>query len=48
MLLARGRAHDGEDLVDAGIEEALAEDALADHAGCSEEDYVHVVMLQRG
>jgi hypothetical protein len=35
-------------LVDAGIEEAFAEFALADHAGCSEEDHVHGFMLQRG
>src|SRR5207302_2245472 len=27
--------------------EAFAENALADHAGCSEEDYVHGFMLQR-
>jgi len=31
-----------------GIEEAFAENALADHAGCSEENYFHLVMLQRG
>jgi hypothetical protein len=39
---------DGEDLVDVGVEEALAQDALAYHAGCSEENYVHGFMLQRG
>jgi len=36
---------DEEDLVDAGVEEALAENALAYHASCSEEDYVHLVVL---
>jgi hypothetical protein len=46
LLLARS-ADDGEDLLDAGVEEAFAKDALADHAGCSEEDDVHGFMLQR-
>jgi hypothetical protein len=35
-------------LVDVGVEETLAENALAYHAGCSEEDYVHLFMLQPG
>jgi hypothetical protein len=47
-VLAGWGADDGENLVDAGVEEAFAENALADHAGGSEEDYVHLVMLQRG
>jgi hypothetical protein len=48
VLLAGWSSDDGEDSVDVGVEEALAEDALAYHAGCSEEDYVHGFMLQRG
>ena len=48
VLLVAGCADDGEDLLDAGVEEAFAEDALADHAGCSEENDVHSFMLQRG
>jgi hypothetical protein len=35
-------------LLDAGIEKAFAENALAHHAGCPEEDHVHGFMLQRG
>jgi hypothetical protein len=34
-------------LLHAGVEEAFAKNALADHAGCSEEDDVHGLMLQR-
>jgi Aspartyl protease/PDZ domain len=48
VLLVGGGADDGEDLVDFGVEEALAENTLAYHACCSEEDYIHGVMLQRG
>jgi len=38
---AGGRAADGDDLRDTGIEEALAEDSLANHAGSAEEKDVH-------
>jgi hypothetical protein len=31
-----------------GVEEALAEDALSYHAGCTEEDDVHGFMLYAG
>ena len=48
MVLTGWCAHDGEDFLHVGVEEAFAENALADHAGCSEEDYVHGFMLQRG
>ena len=34
--------------MDLGVEEAFAENTLANHPGCSEENYVHGVMLQRG
>jgi len=46
-LLARRGADDGEDLVDFGVEETFAQNALADHTGSAEKDYVHVFMLQR-
>ena len=48
MGLTGWGADDGEDLVDVGVEEALAQDALAYHAGGSEENYVHGFMLQGG
>ena len=48
VVLTGWSANDGEDLVDVGVEEAFAENSLADHAGCSEENYVHMLMLQRG
>jgi hypothetical protein len=48
MLLAGWGADDGEDLSHVGIEKAFAQDTLANHASASEEDYVHVFMLQRG
>ena len=38
VLLSGGASADGEDLVDIGVDEALAQDALAYHAGCAEED----------
>lgn len=41
IVLAGGRAHDGENLLHVGVEKAFAQNALAYHAGCSEEDYVH-------
>jgi hypothetical protein len=34
--------------MDVGVEEALAQGALAYHAGCSEENDVHLAMLQGG
>ena len=48
VLLVGWGAHDGEDLLHFGVEQALAQDALADHSCRSEENYFHVVMLQRG
>jgi hypothetical protein len=48
MLLAGWGADDGEDLLDIGVEETFSQNALADHAGCSEENYVHGFILQRG
>ena len=48
VLLRGWAAHDGEDLFDAGIEEAFAQDALSYHAGCAEEEYVHAVHLTVG
>ena len=41
--LVGGAADDGENFLYAGVEEALAQDALSDHAGCAEENYVHGV-----
>ena len=41
MLLGGGGADEGEDLLDAGVEEAFAEDALTYHACRAEEKYVH-------
>jgi hypothetical protein len=41
VVLAGGGAHDGENLLYVGVEEAFAQNALAYHAGCSEENYVH-------
>lgn len=38
-------ADDGRDLIHIGIEQALAQNALADHPGCSEEKYVHLLPL---
>jgi hypothetical protein len=46
VVLTGWCADDGEDLVNVGVEQALAKNALAYHAGCSEEDYVHGLMLQ--
>ena len=48
VLLVGWGAHDGEDLRDVGVEEALAQNALADHARCSEENYLHLFMLPCG
>ena len=45
VLLMDGAASDGEDFGDTGIEEAFAEDALADHACSSGEDDAHRVRL---
>jgi hypothetical protein len=41
--LARRAATDGEDALHVRGEQALAQDALADHARCSKENDLHVV-----
>ena len=45
VLLTGWGTDDGENLLYVRVEEALAQNPLADHAGCSEEDYVHLFML---
>src|SRR5271163_4956925 len=41
IMLTRGATSDGEHVVHIGVEQALAQHALADHAGCAEENNVH-------
>ena len=48
LLLVGWGANDGEDLVHVGVEEAFAQDALANHSRRSKENYFHVVMLPCG
>jgi hypothetical protein len=40
-LLVQRTAADGEDDVNAGIQKAFTENALANHSGCAEEDDFH-------
>jgi hypothetical protein len=42
MLLSGRATANRKDFFDARIEQAFAEDALADHSGGSEENYVHL------
>jgi hypothetical protein len=44
VLLVGWGAHDGEDLLHVGVEEALAKNALADHSSRSEENYIHAIL----
>ncbi len=45
VVLTGWVADDGKDLVDLGVEKAFAQNSLADHAGCAEENYVHPFAL---